>query len=346
MKADTKHMIDVPTATGSLDDQAAEWAIYLYSGAATREGEKAFSAWLDLSSAHVQAFRRADQAWRDMGIPGVEGFFKPTIPEEGEAHKVHVLQPAHPARQSGRSWQVGGLALAATVLLAVGIGWFMTPQPDVHHYASQTAEMKTVTLADGTSITLGAETSLTVSYTSDARHVDLQEGTAWFDVAADPNRVFAVQAGQFDVQVVGTAFTVQRRPEGLNLAVGEGAVDISSHQQQAAVRVTAGQQVGADSEKGIEAVQPYDPAHAEAWLNGRLIYRNERLADVVAEINHYRQVKVVLADDISAEGPLADMRVTASFRTEETDKLLAGLEASRPVVIDRRAESVWITAKK
>ena len=59
-----------------------------------------------------------------------------------------------------------------------------------------------------------------------------------------------------------------------------------------------------------------------AWRDGRLVYDNARLVDVIADLNRYYGPGVTL-DPASA-----DLRVTASFRTNEIPAFLNTLAAA------------------
>lgn len=67
-----------------------------------------------------------------------------------------------------------------------------------------------------------------VARTPERVQVDLERGGARFDVAKNPSRAFRVHAGKVDVEVIGTAFSVERRDdERVRVAVDRGLVRVT-----------------------------------------------------------------------------------------------------------------------
>ena len=58
--------------------------------------------------------------------------------------------------------------------------------------------------------------------------VEQLRGSARFDVAPVPTRAFRVEAGLASIEVVGTAFTVDRRPDGVEVSVEHGRVRVEA----------------------------------------------------------------------------------------------------------------------
>src|SRR5204863_1747502 len=126
---------------------------------------------------------------------------------------------------SRRGWlAAGGLAAAATIALSI-----LPPSvlsPPTQSFATATAEHRSVTLADGSTLDLNAGTRLTVTLGVRERRVVMAEGEAVFDVAPDKSRPFLIAAGDRTVRVVGTRFDVRRRAGRLSVTVERGLVEV------------------------------------------------------------------------------------------------------------------------
>lgn len=366
MAADREQAMDLllelttPAPGDTPEAQADAWAAYLYSGAATEAGRAAFSRWLDETPANARAYRRAEQILRDLDLPGAEGFFQPVpLVETAEEDSAPGVIPFDRARRRGapsgvpvsrRRVLAAGFGIAASLLVAVSV-WRVALYDPVTtvNYASRTGEVRTVTLEDGSRITLRPDSALTARLSRKARQVELASGGAYFAVAPDAERPFTVAAYATEVRVVGTRFDVARRPDGVRVAVAEGVVDVAPAAPPreapgapaAGARLTAGQQVFARTDGALGPVRPFDAVTGLAWREGRLVFRDARLADVVAEINGYRRDKVAVADLAAS-----DLRVTATVPAGETDKLLAALEATRPVTVERTDGRVILRSKR
>jgi ferric-dicitrate binding protein FerR (iron transport regulator) len=121
-------------------------------------------------------------------------------PQAGAA--VHRIRP----------WY-GKAAVAAAVALAVAAAaWWLLPgkhpiAPQI--IASAPGERKTVTLADGSSVILNANSQLILSPSFNKKNRDLTlRGEAFFDVHQDAGHPFIIHTRQMDVKVLGTSFNV------------------------------------------------------------------------------------------------------------------------------------------
>src|SRR5579862_6539062 len=130
--------------------------------------------------------------------------------------------------------------LAAAVVIAViaPVAWrtfqehqsrlAQQPTDDDKIYETHKGERSKIELADGTSISMAADTKLRVSsrYGESRRDVFLT-GEALFDVTHDAKRPFAVHVGDLVAQDLGTEFGV-RAYEGkkLQIVVAKGAVSL------------------------------------------------------------------------------------------------------------------------
>ncbi|MEJ7925746.1 FecR domain-containing protein [Sphingobium sp. AN641] len=334
---------------GAPQDQAVRWLAYLYSGEATNEGRANFSSWLDHSSINVVAYRNLEQIWRDMIFAGVQTIASTEASDDKPASNIVALESRSSSLSplSGRRGAIAAMmAVAASLVLALGI-WRLEffDTPTVHAYRTAVGEIRTVSLSDGTRVTLAAESAIRAIFSNRRRGVELVAGRAWFDVASNPAKPFTVLAAATHIQVVGTQFDVDRAPDDVRVSVARGVVRVAPLAGPATrndgVRLVAGQRVLSALDGRIGPIERFDPARAAPWRTGLLIYRNARLKDVVAEVNRYRVDKIVLAD-----GSLGDMRITMAVRADQTETLLLGLEATAPLQIDRTPSRIMVRPKR
>jgi transmembrane sensor len=165
----------------TVEDAAIDWALRHARGDMSFADIEAFAAWLGESDAHGVAFDDAMAAWQMLETPRLE---PEILPFRCEALKA--LQSAQRRRWSGfpawRAAAAAGLVLA----LAGGLYGWMAPR----HYETGIGERRVVALSDGSRLTLDAQTSVDVDYSSHARRLTLDNGRATFTVAKDPLRPF------------------------------------------------------------------------------------------------------------------------------------------------------------
>lgn len=334
---------------GAPQDQAALWLAYVYSGAATSEGRAKFSSWLERSTANIAAYRNMEQIWRDMVFAGVE-----TMVSIEAAHEQPASNIVAPERRSasvfsrlGRRGAVAAtMGLAASIVLTLGI-WRLEffDTPSIGAYRTAVGEIRTVSLSDGTRVTLAADSAIRTIFSRRRRGVELVAGRAWFDVASNPAKPFTVVAAATNIQVIGTQFDVDRAPRDVRVSVARGVVRVAPLPGPATrnegIRLIAGQRVVSTLDGRLGPIERFDPANAALWRTGLLIYRDARLSDVVAEVNRYRTNKVTLANE-----RLGEMKITMAVRADQTETLLSGLEATAPLQIDRFPLRVVIRPKK
>lgn len=149
---------------------------------------------------------------------------------------------------------VGGWPLAgALALLLVTAVWLLVParRPAPSRPAelalSASTDVRSVPLADGSSLLLSAHTQAHVTATPDATRCLIEVGKVHFDVAPQHGREFVVKAGGFEVRVVGTRFSVSRDVAGaVEVAVTHGVVRVKVPDRSTPTELRAGDQLRGD----------------------------------------------------------------------------------------------------
>src|SRR5262249_51649378 len=132
-------------------------------------------------------------------------------------------------------------------------------------------------LPDGSSITLDADSEMTVFYTANARRVQLLRGAAFFSVSKDAGKPFSVLAGEVTVVVTGTRFGVERHPGGVSVQVESGSVRVQSG-SGSMVDLVAGDEVWIDT-SGTPLRRRTPPDQFASWRNGELVFSETPLAE-------------------------------------------------------------------
>lgn len=178
-----------------------------------------------------------------------------------------------------------------------------------------------VTLPDGSQVNLGARSKLAVDYTRAARNVHLEAGEAFFSVQKDVARPFRVHVLDGIVTAVGTAFDVRTTNDRVLVAVSEGTVQVNGippasatappsiampdARAPALARLRRGEVIDfidrrQDHTLMAEIVRHVDPAEPARWRDGWLVYRDEPLRDVLADIARYTDQEIIVALSLSA----------------------------------------------
>ena len=181
---------------------------------------------------------------------------------------IQARGAAATARDRARRWTVPVAVLAAAAALLL----FLSPraardsgplrlagggEPQVLLGPATVAE-QTVELTDGSRIVLAAGTTLDVLSNEPGSFLTaLRRGRSRFDVRPDPDRRWVIECGLATVEVVGTAFTVDRRPDRLEVAVERGTVLVRGDRVPDQVqRLSAGERLVIEAPRGSSPPAP------------------------------------------------------------------------------------------
>jgi len=310
-----------------IDEQASNWVVLASERELTRIEQAELDAWRAADPRHETAWRDFSRTWSE--VPNLS-HLAALVPLRAE--KSASRDEAAPRPRSRKAiWS----AVAAVLVAVIAIPAYLFPAGSgQREYATQLAQSRLITLPDGTQVTLGPRSSLKVKFEDGERRVALTGGEAFFEVVHDERRPFLVEAGGSQVRVLGTKFDVNYSDQSLRVAVLQGLVEVSDRPKAGPARsnvkllragqraeillaargaVTGGDQSGAT----MAALPAQSPG---AWREGRLVYQNARLADLVADVNRYYAPGVTLSDPA-----IGDLRVTASFKASEIPAFLSAV---------------------
>jgi transmembrane sensor len=293
--------------------QAADWLARLLAADANERDRDAFERWCAESDANADAYAAVAAAHDHARLLADD----PLIADA--ARKARIAY-------SGRG-SAGGvpryiaLAAAALVVVAIGAGAWRLHRDAARTEAFATAigELRHVTLADGTRLVLDTSTRLDARFGRDARELVLHEGRIDVDVARD-TRPFSVASGRGVVRDIGTHFEIERHGEDVAVKLMAGAVDVSLRGEAGATTLAPGQEARFGREGGVVVAEAADAADGPRWTDGTLVFRERRLADLLAEVNRYSTVRLRLADP-----SLGDLRVSGVFHVGDEASLLEAL---------------------
>lgn len=189
-------------------------------------------------------------------------------------------------------------------------------------------EQRVLTLDDGSRVTLAGDSAINLNISDHQRRITLLRGRVYFQVAKDPQRPFLVEAGKAGVRVTGTRFEVRRDGgDRVRLTVAEGEVIASGEHRRLTLR--AGEQVHWHRGR-LGASRRVDVEQALAWLEGRLVFRDQPLANILQELAPHHPDRLVLLDRT-----LGARRLSGTFNTDDPDAVLSALTQTLPLTVRR-----------
>jgi transmembrane sensor len=289
-------------------DRAAEWLVAREQGEWTDRDQAALDAWLGESDLNKAAFWRLEHSWSQADRLAALG--------RGAAVTEGLARSGHP---SARGWRHALTALAASVVIAVGIGLYGTrpieslrSKPAAGLAATQVGGHRLLGLSDGSRVELNTDTRVRTLVAGNQRSVWLDKGEAFFEVAHREGQPFVVHAGPRAITVLGTKFSVRRDGDKVTVSVLEGRVRVDDVEHGGTARSTiiaAGDIALSEGTATLVTTGSKERVDAAlSWREGMLSFDQELLPEIAAEFNRYNRKKIVI------EGPEAmNIRIGGTF---------------------------------
>lgn len=293
--------------------EAAHWFNLHLAGDMTLEDERRFHEWLDRSDLHRDLYQLVERAWSIAGAAADD----PAVSALREEAAAAIARPR-------RRW----MAWAAAIVLMIAAGSVLAPlfQPQpaqlAQAFRTELGQRSTVTLPDGTVVTLDSETDLRFQQGAHERLAELVGGRAFFRVAHDASRPFIVHAGGKSVRALGTAFEVSLEGGDVVVVLAEGKVRVEES--------TSGSGNGADMVPGRKltigtdrnwTLRRVDVSKETSWTEGRLVFMHDPLAEAVADMNRYSSRKLTFEGD-----RIPDRRIVGVFAAGDVDGFVKAME--------------------
>jgi ferric-dicitrate binding protein FerR (iron transport regulator) len=181
-------------------------------------------------------------------------------------------------------------------------------------------------LPDGTMGVLNGGSKLSYSLPFvENRQIKL-EGEAWMQVKHDEQHPFTIGAGISTVKVVGTSLNVSIYPNEnyIEVVLKEGKVKFTGKTGEKEITMRPSERL--IFQKGKIQKSIVDPAKYNGWVDGKLIFRSDPMAEVARRIERWYNVKITLADK-----SLEKYTFRATFQDDKIEDVLKFLAMTTPI---------------
>ncbi len=323
-------VVDFPDQS-AIENEASQWIAKLDGGSLSVSDLRELRRWVNQSSRHRSVLEDMAARWDMLDVL----VFTQAADRQATA-------------TSHRSWPRMAAMAAAVVLIAL-TAVFVNEQggisPELSEldqttYYTDIGEQKSVTLSDGSVITINTNSRLHVDFSKEERNLSLEQGEAFFEVAKS-TRPFKVSAGRGQVVALGTAFAVRLTSSNVvEVDVTEGVVNVSridvagtdtdSPDNAKAQIFNAGDRGRiSDSVELIDTVDLEVLERQLSWREGMLVFNGESLEDVILQISRYTPIEFVISDP-----SLRNLKIGGYFQIGDTEVLLDTLASSFGVEAD------------
>jgi len=203
-------------------------------------------------------------------------------------------------------------------------------------------DKSSIILPDSSRVWLNSGSKLTFNsdFKSGARKVFL-EGEAFFSVSKDIEHPFRVKTTDIDIEVLGTKFNVKAYNEenSVSTTLVEGSLEISSQYQH--TRIKPDQKLVFSKESKIMALREISDTSADTeWKDGRLVFRDESLAELAPKLRRWFDVDIIFADE-----PVKKRRFTGVLERESILEVISYFDLSKFVVCRIQGNKIIIKSE-
>ena len=310
-----------------IEAQATSWLVRL-DAERSPELIAEHAQWMARSPRHRVAYMKQSLAWKRMDALRR---MRPLDPP-GEIDP-DLLKPGT-RWFLGTGFMLGALRAAWLPRVAIGVAIatafailsaaLLEPAAQVA-YSTPIGGHEHITLDDGSVLDLNTNTGVRVQFTAARRQIFLDRGEVLLSVAHDASRPLEVIAAHVVTRAVGTKFSVRLFDNAnVETVVTEGRVLVLREQNlfglpaapKPLVRtLVAGERVLVDPRAvHVSRLSAKEIERTLQWTTGRISFHEEKLSDVVGELNRYNARQLVILDR-----HIAGTRVGGGFDTAHAD---------------------------
>ena len=235
--------------------------------------------------------------------------------------------------------------IAASVILVASCGWWFRDAIQYKTYQTAYGQTSEVFLSDGSHVNLNSNSSLRVprfGFAGQVREV-LLKGEADFSVkhTIDNQRFVVKTSNTFQVEVLGTEFSVFSRARGTKVALKSGRVRIDyeeGHENKEMI-MEPGDLATVDRAGAMQLEKKQNTENITAWKEQRYVFNATSLREICVMIEENFGEKVTLASEA-----IAERTITGNFKTKNVEDLLKAISEVLDLKIRTSGDSTLISA--
>jgi len=176
-------------------------------------------------------------------------------------------------------------------------------------------------LSDGTSLWINSGSTIVYPTVFDAAKREITvEGEVFAEVSHENDRPFVINTGEIEIQVYGTSFNVSayKDIDETTVVLVDGFVGVKAKDGE--VTCMKPNQLFSRTSRGSSLRELNDVADYISWRDGRYIYHNEPIENILLQLSRYYNVTMILPASVSG--------ITCSGKLElkeDLNRLLNGL---------------------
>jgi ferric-dicitrate binding protein FerR (iron transport regulator) len=210
-------------------------------------------------------------------------------------------------------------------------------------YKTGNAEIKTIKLNDGTSVTLNANSKLTIPRFDFSKRIALLEGEAEFKVShTKDNSHFIVKTNNdFEIEVLGTEFLFYSRNKVNRVLLTKGKIQVNYFSGKH-LTMKPGDLVSLEgSSNRIQLTRATQVMQYSAWKSHQFYFESTSLLEFSNLLNEQFGVELICEDSTMYE-----RRLMGYFKAESSDQVAKVLSILLNVPVEQRGNFLIVHSSK
>jgi transmembrane sensor len=203
--------------------------------------------------------------------------------------------------------------------------------------ATQVGEIRSVTLDDGSTLTVDSNSAVRVTIDDEKRLAEVEKGRIRFDIKTD-ERPFKVSAGSMQIRASDAAIDVELRGDNVRGRVHRGQASVTALGSAPAadeIPIAAGEAFEGTDSGGVRKVPA--PPNGSKWATGMLEFDAAPVSEVVAAANRYSKIQLVVAGEQASQ-----LKVTGAFRAGDIAGLADALGEMFGLTVERTGDGNYL----
>ncbi|KGK00107.1 FecR family protein [Thalassotalea sp. ND16A] len=226
------------TNTSKINQEAAEWILLVEDTPRLSQKQiDELNVWVATSDVHKQCLTNMANSWGEMDL--LSSVMLPLGMKKQSKIALFFANLFMPLIAlfsfimaiTKRSFVLFRPAYAFSLTIVCALTWFSIDSLQSSNpplvFATTVGQQSSHTMADGSLLWLNSSTKVKVDYSEGHRRIHLITGEAHFEVAKDATRPFEVYTDNRLVTAIGTAFTVHKLKDSIEIIVTEGTVELA-----------------------------------------------------------------------------------------------------------------------
>lgn len=224
---------------------------------------------------------------------------------------------------------IGGYIWHANVADIPGSGVLATENKskETHLVYTGPGEKKLVTLPDGSSIWLNANSQLEIpgGFGKSSRLVVLK-GEAFFDIKRSEKFDFKVDVGEMSVKVLGTSFNISsyEQLDYTQIRVSTGRVSVDHKELGGIAQLSKGQMLSYKRDGQWSQITEIDASRADGWKNGTVNLDKASFEELALHLNNIYGVNLI-SQNKSTKTYSYNLQIHADRSIEQTMDIICSM---------------------